>query len=252
MTKLVGGFALVTAVLAAGAAQAHDVNMPARQRTLSVSGQAAVQVVPDEVELVVGVETDDKELERAKADNDRRLEAALGATRRHGVAPEKVATDYLNVEPRWDTRDDERVFLGYWVRKNLTLTLRDLSQFDALLSELLTAGVTHVHDIEFRTTELRKHRDEARRLAAVAAREKGELLARELGAALGEPISISEERGGFWYGYGSWWGQRWNTSAMQNTVTSFGSAPAEPTGTLSPGQISVQATVSVTFELVTP
>ena len=168
MTKLVGGFALVTAVLAAGAAQAHDVNMPARQRTLSVSGQAAVQVVPDEVELVVGVETDDKELERAKADNDRRLEAALGATRRHGVAPEKVATDYLNVEPRWDTRDDERVFLGYWVRKNLTLTLRDLSQFDALLSELLTAGVTHVHDIEFRTTELRKHRDEARRLAAVA------------------------------------------------------------------------------------
>ncbi len=220
-------------------------------RTISVSGQAAIKVVPDEVELIVGIEVDDLDLKIAETECKKRLAAALATTRQFKIPPEKVATDYVSVEPRWTNRNDPRRFLGYWVRRTLVITLRDLSQFDSLLSNLLEAGVTHVHEVRFRTTELRRHRDEARRLAARAAREKGDLLARELGTVLGEVISIREERVGSWSGYGARWGRRWDTAGMQNTV-SYGPSSAKPSGTLSPGEISVEATVAVIFRLATP
>ena len=63
-------------------------------------------------------------------------------------------------------------------------------KFEDLLSDALEAGVTHVQGIEFRTTELRKHRDRARSLALKAAQEKAELLADGAGRKIGKAISI--------------------------------------------------------------
>jgi len=68
----------------------------------------------------------------------------------------------MNIAPRYKDywRKDE--FIGYFVRKNISITLKDVSKFEQLLSNVLQAGVNYVHGIDFRTTELRKHRDEAR------------------------------------------------------------------------------------------
>ena len=88
--------------------------------------------------------------------------------------PEHLKTDYLNIEPRY--RDEHRAtgFIGYFVRRTLVITVRDVGTFETLLSDVLQAGATHVHDIEFHTTELRRHRDAAREMAIKAAREKAE------------------------------------------------------------------------------
>ena len=58
----------------------------------------------------------------------------------------------------------------------MVITLGDVSRFEDLLSDTLLAGANHVHNVEFRTTELRQHRDAARALAIQAAREKAEAL----------------------------------------------------------------------------
>ncbi len=47
------------------------------------------------------------------------------------------------------------------------VTLKDITQFDDLLTELVAANVNYIHGIQFRTTELRQYRDQARALAAL-------------------------------------------------------------------------------------
>ena len=47
-----------------------------------------------------------------------------------------------------------------------------VDQFEELLSRVLLAGANHIYDIDFSTSELRKHRDAARALAMKAAQEK--------------------------------------------------------------------------------
>lgn len=220
-------------------------------RTISTTGEAEVRVVPDEVILTLGVETSDKDMDVAKKDNDARVSRVLAIARDLGIDRRLVRTDYLGIEPRYqDEYRAARSFLGYWVRKTVAITLNDVTKFEDLLSRCLAAGVTHVQGVNFRTTELRKYRDQARSMAIKAARQKAIDLAGELGQKVGKPRSIGEGYGGWYSGYGSWWGGRWGNYAAQNVQTSVTAGPGvSEDGSLPLGQISVNASVNVTFEL---
>jgi len=224
-------------------------------RSINVSGNAEVRVVPDEVVLTLGVETNDMVLATAKQDNDRRVRKVIAAAQAAGVEARHTQTDFLDIEPRYHFVDSAkpRVFDGYWVRKTVVLTLKSVSKFDDLLTNTLDGGANYVLGIEFRTTELRKHRDAARAMAIRAAREKAEALARELGVGVGAVRSINEG-GQWWYpsysNYRGDWGQRTSgRGMMQNAMQPAGANPQETEGTLAPGQILVTAQVQVVFEL---
>jgi uncharacterized protein YggE len=121
-----------------------------------------------------------------------------------------IQTDYISIEPRYQDaylKDgyQKRELVGYVVRKDIAFTLKDVSRFEKLYSTILESGVNHVYGIEFRTTELRKHRDQGRALAIQAAREKAEALAKEMGQTVGAPLSISENCSWGYRSY-SWWG----------------------------------------------
>jgi hypothetical protein len=251
--KLLGAAGVIsTAVLLILALSGWVENQPASQgaRVITVTGNADVRVIPDEVILTLGVETWDKNMATAREQNDQIVARVLALAAQYGIAPEHVQTDYVGIEPRYrDGYYEERDFIGYFVHKTIVLTLRDLSKFEDLLAAALDAGVNYVHGIEFRTTELRTHRDEARALAIRAAQEKAEALAGELGQKVGEPITIQEIQSGWWSGYNAWWGSRWGGGVAQNVIQESGGAAALTDGTLAPGQISVNAQVSVTFAL---
>jgi uncharacterized protein YggE len=243
---------ILVVVLALTACQPLTVTVQeqARQRTITVTGEAEVRVVPDEVILTLGVETSNSDMETAKAQNDVVVRRLLSMANEAGIESKYVQTDYIGIEPRYRDSYDRKDFLGYFVRKNVVITLKDITKFEALLSRSLELGANYVHAVEFRTTELRKHRDEARALAIKAAQEKATALASELGQSIGRPITITENQSNWWSGYGSWWGYSWGGSASQNVVqNAAGSGVTLNDGTLAPGQIAVNASVTVEFEL---
>jgi len=174
----------------------------------------------------------------------------LKVTRDQGIDAKYVQTDYMNIEPRYNTAYDKREFLGYFIRKNVVITLKDVTKFEDLLSKVLEAGVNYVHGIEFRTTELRKYRDQARALAIKAASEKARAMAGELSQQVGQPLSISEGYNNWWYPWNSWWGSGYGGQMAQNVVQNAGGAQAgDGESSLSLGQISISASVTVNFEL---
>jgi uncharacterized protein YggE len=219
-------------------------------RRITVSGEAEVRVVPDEVILTLGVETWNKNLDVAKSQNDEIVKKVLTLTAEYGIKPEHVQTDYVSIEPRYrDGYYEPSDFIGYFVHKTIVITVQDLSKFEDLLSGALKAGVNYVQGIEFRTTELRQHRDEARALAIQAAKEKAIALAGELGQKVGDPLTIQEEQSGWWSSYGAWWGSRWGGAMTQNVIQEAGGASVLADSSLAPGQIEVNAGVTVSFEL---
>jgi uncharacterized protein len=222
-------------------------NAPAL-RLITTTGDAEVRVVPDEVVLTLGVETSDLVLDVAKKQNDDIVKKVFALAQGRGVEPKYIQTDYISIEPRYQDNYEKRDFLGFFVRKSIVITLKDISKFEDLLSSALGAGVNYVQGIDFRTTELRKHRDEARALAIKAASEKANALAKELGQQVGSPQTIREDQNEWWSSYSSWWG-RWATGAQNVVQNAGGSAAPGPDETLAPGQITVNAKVTVSFEL---
>ena len=219
-------------------------------RLITVTGDAEVRVLPDEVILTLGVETLDKDLGIAKKQNDERVKKVLALAKQYKIEPKLVQTDHLSIEPRYKNGYAREEFIGYFVRKTIVFTLRDISKFEDLLSSALEVGANYVHGIQFRTTKLRQYRDQARALAIQAAKEKAKSLAKELGQKIGKPYSIHEEHSGWWHWYNSSWGSRWGGRNMfQNVVQNVRGDPLETEGSIALGQISVNARVRVSFEL---
>ena len=230
-----------------GTAQGQ-VATPAPMPTISVSGTAEIRVPPDEVNLRLAVETRDPKLDVAVKQNETSTAAVLKFLRDAGIADKDVQTDYLEINPIYNSdRHVQHMIEYYQVRRSLGVRLRKVGQFDEVMAGVLHSGVNSVMGIDFRTTELRKHRDSARQQAIRAAKEKAVALSEELGVKVGKAQTINEQTGGGWWGWSG--GRGYNPYAnFQSQVVS--QAPAgDGEGNLAVGMISVTATVNVTFAL---
>ena len=171
-------------------------------RTISANGEAVVHVVPDEVVLALGVETFAPKLEDAKKANDERATRLVRTIKSAGVEERHVQTDVLTLEIRYRSSHPSEGIEGYYARRAYSVTLKEPKKLEALLDAALTSGANQILGISYRTTELRKHRDQARQMAIKAAKEKAVALAAALECTVGAPRSISEGHSGYqpWYG----------------------------------------------------
>jgi uncharacterized protein YggE len=219
-------------------------------RTISTSGEALVQVAPNMVVVGVGVETFRPTTEAAREANAADCARLVAAIKGLGVAEGDIQTDVLNVELAYrDGGHPSRGIEGYYFRRAYSVTLQDPAKFEALVTTALGAGANRLMGFEFKTRNLRPHRDEARQLAIRAAREKAQALAGALGMKLGTTRAISEGGFGYWGAYRSWWGWGgYGQAQSQNVAVSGEPAPGDETLPL--GRIGVRASVSVTFDLV--
>lgn len=245
-------FTLMSLAIPAGAfAQYWSAQPPTPQ--ITVSGTAEVKVVPDEIHISVGVETRDPDLNTAKNQHDERMKSALGFLKTSGVPEKDIQTDYVNITPEFNYDTSRVKPVVYVVRKSIEIKLTSVTNIESVLTGLLNNGANYVHNVDFRTTQLRAHRDEARAMAIRAAREKAEALAKELGVKCGKPLNITaNDYSNWWYG-GNYWGARgYNyNNQMQNAVQNIGGGGQSDSAgeTLSVGQISVSATVNVSFAI---
>ena len=220
-------------------------------RHVSAAGEAEIKVAPDEVVLRVGVETVDPTLAGAKKRNDEAVKSVQAAARAHGVDAKDLQSDYLSLDPRYKDSYERKEPTSYVARRTMVVTLRDVGRFDELYSAVVEVGANTIYGIDFRTSELRKHRDKARELAIQAAAEKATALAGALGQGVLRPLAIEEESSGWASSYGWWGGYGYGggqmaQNVMQQAPSSRGSSDD---GSVAPGRISVSARVRVKFEL---
>lgn len=229
---------------AATAAAQNNIEPP----LITVTGQAEVRVPPDEVLFTLAVENVDRDMLVANKKTDDSVKQILAIARKNNVKPEDVQTSQISVEPKYNTDDmpyDERnkvtrVLIGYQVSKTVAIRLRDISRFDDLLGDVLKAGITRLSNLQFMDSQIRKHRDEARRMAMRAAKEKAQLLAGEIGQSIGPAYSINEYTPDYERPSGT----------LQNYVSTQNGATSQTESAVAPGSISVNVQVTVRFRLM--
>ena len=168
--------------------------------TISVTGTAEIQVVPDTATLSFAVSKKNKSVAAAKKENDETVAKVTDLAKRFGIAAIDVKTDYIRVreatrrvKTQGSNDDYEEVADGFLVSRNLVVKLRDIGKFESFLTALIDAGVNDVGSVVFSSSELRKYKDQARAQAIRAAREKAQAIVGEIGQTIGKAVSIDEE-----------------------------------------------------------
>src|SRR5689334_18693243 len=80
-------------------AQTDDTKAP--PRTISSFGEAVVHVVPDQVDVSVGIEKFDANLDKAKSANDEAAATLLKAIKALGIEDRQIQTSTLNVRMQY-------------------------------------------------------------------------------------------------------------------------------------------------------
>ena len=217
-------------------------------RTINVSGEAEIQVEPDRVIFSMAVLNKNDTLNEARKDNDKTVTDLISyLTKTLNIPAKHIQTDHLTVEPTYFScpRSDEQAGTCdstkaqyYTLNRGIQIKLDDLTKYDKVVAKSFELGVNQISGIQFVTLESRKHKDKAREMATKAAQEKAHAITKTLGVSLGKPISVRINEHGFSYG------------ALNASINSVSSHTNGGVSSLSLGQISISASVDITFEML--
>ncbi len=238
MSKLV----LLVIIFSGYSAHAQAQNAPDRP-LITVSGQGEVLVVPDEVVFNLSATTVDKDLAIAQRKTDEVVRNVIALARKYQVPATQIQTGHISLEERFSDEEATRrprVFIGYAVSKSIAIILRDVTKAEDLLGELFRTGITRISSVDFRSTQNRKLRDQARAMAMKAAHEKASAMAKEIGQNIGKAHTIIEE--GLDH-------RRYAANVSNVSGFVMGGSVSEEQGAIALGQISITARVVVSFEL---
>lgn len=228
-------FALLALVAPLATAQ-QPVSQPS---LISTSGNAVIRVVPDLVDIRFEVEIRNADLTLARQQQTERAIKVLAALRAAGVAETELQSSHIQISPNYtENRVETEKVRFYSVTQSISCTLHDLKKLPDLIAGAVAAGATSVERASFRTSELLKHRADARAKAIRAAKEKAIALASELGAKVGKPHRITENSGSDSSGGISF-------NAISTPIFDAGDTSA----TFAPGTIAVSEAIDVSFVL---
>jgi uncharacterized protein len=182
--------ALACGTLLAMGAHAQSTEQP---RTIAVNGLGEVRAEPDMATVVLGAEARRPELNQARAEVAKTIDAILKLTRELKIEPQDVQATRINVQPEynWNQNARERNLIGYYVSRQVEIELRDLDKLGQLLERATDLGVNQLGDPRLDSSKRKDLVREALAKAIVDARQSAEVAAKAAGVQLGAPRMVT-------------------------------------------------------------
>lgn len=204
-------------------------------RSITVVGQGKAFGEPDQARVDIGIETFAESVDEATTKNQATMDALMTALTNQGIADEDVQTSNYSLWTEQIYGDEgPRGIAGYRVNNTVNVTIHDIDKMGAVLEAVIEAGANSIYGVSFMVADPAALEAEARAKAMEDARARAEELARLGTVELGDVMMISEVLGSPQPFFGRGGGD------------AISSQEAAAPG-ISPGQLSFQVQVQVTF-----
>lgn len=207
-----------------------------RTTTLSLSAEGEAKVAPDLARISLGVTNQAATAAEAVRANAAQMSRVVAALRNAGVGERDIRTAQLSINPQYAYEQGSPPRLtGYQATNQVTVTARDLGKLGAILDAAVAAGANAAGGASFDLADRRPVEDEARLAAVKALQAKAELYARATGYRIVRLVSLGE---------GAAYGGPPPPVPMARSL-----AEGVPVTPVSPGEMTIQETVTGLFEL---
>lgn len=225
------------APLAAVGAVAAPMQVADTVGTLEVSGTASVTIPADRARASFSVETEAATAQAASAENAELMEAVIRAVRQSQAVGLSVQTSGYAVRPRYvrsaAANPQEQRIVGYTAVNSVQVTLEDVDAVGRLIDAAISAGANRVASLVFFSSDTEGARLRALADAVSRARAEAAAVADAMDMRLGPALRVRTDspRQGF---------------QMRATLMETAQAVTTP---VAPGQLTVSATVTITYRL---
>jgi len=211
-----------------------------QKNTISVSDTGKITVSPDKAEIFVGVLTEGKTADEAQQLNADLMDKVKADLKKIGVADSDMETMNFMINPKYDWTYSSGKIIGYEASHTLKITTTDIKGTGKIADAAVSAGANNVNYVNFILSDdvQKQVKNQAIKKAADAAKVKAQALADATGVKLGTIVDVSESS--YYYSPYSYGGY-----AMDSMAKAESSVPTS----ISPQDIDVEATVTITYEI---
>jgi len=203
---------------------------------IRVSASGSVTAAPDVAYIYIGIHTENENAATAVSENNTKVQKLMETLKSTGVAEVDMQTSnfsiWQNQQYNYDGSSSGSVYV---VDNTVYVTVRDLDSLGDTLNSAVQAGANNINSIQFGLADNSSKTSEARGIAVENATKIAQELATAAGVELGEIESISYYSNDY--------------PITFNGAGGMGGGGAESSVPITTGQISVQATVEITFRI---
>lgn len=201
---------------------------------VNVSGESSIKIKPDYAIITMGSEIKDVDSYKAKQKNDEVIAKVIQVIKKNNIDEKDFQTQRVSLYKSRDYQQKKDYFVA---RQTVAITLRNLEQYETLLSELMAAGANNIDGVEFKSTKTDSFTSEIRAKAVIDAKKKAQDYALALNQTIGKALIITDQ-------------SFVNTPRIYAMkTTAFESAAATNEQTLAIGEIEISTNVNVVLDL---
>ncbi|MEP7209846.1 MAG: SIMPL domain-containing protein [Alphaproteobacteria bacterium] len=205
------------------------------ETTITLNGHGGVDHAPDIAHISVGVSIDAETASAAMSQQAAKMTGVFNAVKASGVADRDMQTSNLSLNPNYSYPEKlPPKLIGYKASNQLTIRVRDLKNLGKTLDAIVKSGGNTINGISFDIDKPEPLQNEARVAAIKDAAEKADLYAKAVGYRVKRIVTVSES-GGY---------------QPPRPVVMARMAQAAPSTPVAAGELTIDADVNVTFELV--
>lgn len=203
---------------------------------ISISGEGKILVTPDIAIIQLGVQNNGKDPKEVKQLNDVTIDKVITYIKKFGIPVADYQTTQMSLYKNFDYEKKKH---SYQANQTISITLKDLSKYDAFMMDIMDTGINVINGVSFNSSKMEVFESEARKKAMLNAKKKADDYLSVLpGQKVGKAISISDNS---------------QTNYPQPVFMAKGfmavSDAAQPRETLAIGEIEIVSIVSVSFVL---
>lgn len=160
------------------------------QSIVNITGEGTAVVVPDQVTIRMSVENTGNNVIELKSKNDQTVDEVLKFLKQSGVDNKDIQTQYVSLDKRYDYNKKSYHFMA---KQSITVLLKDLTKYDALVSGLVQKGINRLDGISFGSSKANELKSQARKNAILNAKMKAQEYAGVLNQSIGKALQINEQ-----------------------------------------------------------
>lgn len=229
---------ILTAVLLTGCYNPGSTVVPeeaAASRVITVNSRESVRVVPDMAEIVIGVTSQAPDAKVCQEQNTEAVNALIETLKSMAIAETSIQTSNYQLFTQNDWNNNGEI-IGYEMRAELTVRDIALEQVGDILAAAVAAGANEIGSVSYLSSQYDASYQEALQLAVEKARQKAQVLAEAGGCTLGTVAEITEYTDN-------------QAARYQNSSASGMRGEMAAVADMMPGEISIEANISVAFEI---
>ena len=171
-----------------------NLNVTEQKNTIIITGKAEKEVAPDTAKISFYVTKRGKNQQQITNYVNEKTKNTINVLKDLNIKEKDIKTLNYSLRPEYRWKDGKRHFINYRVKQNVQVTIRNLDDVSKVLAKIIEQDVDNLSGPNMFIDDIDSLKDKLRGEAIKDAKQKADVLSKQLGIKIEKIVGFSENR----------------------------------------------------------